>query len=322
MIVDCAAYQDGKRVTGTLDPAEAARWLRRPGTFVWLGLRVPSPTELAGMFDHFGVDEVAVEEVLAPHVRPVLARDEDLTTLVLRTARYNDRQEMVTLGEMSVLMGDDFIITVRHGQASPLSDLRGLLEHDPDTLRRGPPAVLARIVDQVIDDYLPALDGFEGDVLEVERVVFDETRSQPVERIYRLQRQVRELLVAIDALNDPLARLIRTNRDWDEEVLADLHEAVEQLARTVARTRSLADLLKSALDAALTQISLRQNEDMRKISAWVAIAVVPTAVAGIYGMNFDNLPGLGTEWGWLIVVALTTVVCLFLHRNFRRSGWL
>lgn len=322
MIVDCAAYQDGKRVTGTIDPAEAARWLRRPGTFVWLGLRMPSPTELAGMFDHFGVDEVAVEEVLVPHVRPVLARDEDLTTLVLRTARYNDRQEMVTLGEMSVLMGDDFIITVRHGQASPLSDLRGRLERDPDTLRLGPPAVLVRIVNQVIDDYLPALDGFEGDVLEVESVVFDETRSQPVERIYRLQRQVRELLVAIDALNDPLARLVRTNRDWDQEVLADLHEAVEQLARTVARTRSLADLLKSALDAALTQVSLRQNEDMRKISAWVAIAVVPTAVAGVYGMNFENLPGLGTQWGWLIVVGLTAVICVLLHRNFRRSGWL
>jgi magnesium transporter len=322
VIVDCAAYQDGKRVTGLLDPADAPSWLHRPGTFVWLGLRMPSPAELGEAFEHFGIDELEVDEVLSPHVRPVLAREEDVTTLVLRTARYNDREEKVTLGEMSVLMGPDFVITVRHGQASPLSDLRSGLERDPDLLRLGPPAVAVRIVNQVIDDYLPALDGFESDVLEVERAVFDETRSQPVERIYRLQRQVRELLVAIDALDEPLARLVRTNRHWDEEVLADLHEAVEQLARTVGRTRSLVDLLKSALDAATTQVSLRQNEDMRKISAWVAIAAVPTAVAGIYGMNFPNLPGLRTEWGWILVIALTATLCLFLYRNFRRSGWL
>jgi magnesium transporter len=322
VIVDCAAYQDGKRVTGLLDPVDAPSWLHRPGTFVWLGLRMPSPTELGEVFEHLGIDELDVDEVLAPHERPVLAREEDLTTLVLRTARYNDRQEKVTLGEISVLMGPDFVITVRHGQASPLSDLRSGLERDPDLLRLGPPAVVARIINQVIDDYLPALDGFERDVLEVESSVFDESRSQPVERIYRLQRQVRELLVAVDALDEPLARLIRTNRHWDEEVRADLHEAVEQLARTVGRTRSLADLLKSALDAAMTQVSLRQNEDMRKISAWVAIAAVPTAVAGVYGMNFPNLPGLRTEWGWVFVVVLTTGLCLFLHRNFRRSGWL
>lgn len=323
VLVDCAAYADGKRATGPLAIDEIAPWLEQPGTMVWIGLRMPNPDELGEVFRVFGIQEPTVGEVLSPHDRPVLARNQDLTTLVLRTARYDDVQEQVVLGELSVLMGDRFVITVRHGRASPLSGLRGSLEKEPDLLDLGPPAVLAAIVTQVADDYLPVLEGFERDVLEVEATVFDQSRIQPVRRIYRLQRQVRELYVAIDALIEPLARLIHTNRlQWDDEVLAELHEAVEQIGRTVARTRSLSELLKSALDANLTQVSLRQNEDMRRISAWVAIAAVPTMVAGLYGMNFPNLPGLNHPIGWWVVVLLTTATCLLLYRNFRRSGWL
>lgn len=323
MLVDCAAYRDGERVTSSLDLAEVGDWLCEPNTLTWIGLRMPSHDELSDVFTRFGIDELEVDEVLAPHDRPVFTRDDDLTTLVLRTARYEESTEEFALGELSVLLGANFVITVRHGRASPLSGLRDELEQEPDNLRLGPPEVLARIITQVIDDYLPALDDFERDVMEVGAAVFDGTRIQPVERIYRLQSQIRRLLVAIDALHDPLARLVRTNRAyWDEEVLTEMHEAVEQLARAVARTRSLSELLTSALDANLAQVSLRQNEDMRKISAWVAIAAVPTMLAGLYGMNFDTMPELRWDFGYPLVLAVMAIICALLHRNFRRSGWL
>jgi magnesium transporter len=153
--------------------------------------------------------------------------------------------------------------------------------------------------------------------------VFDESRTQPVQRIYHLQTQVRALIVAMDALHDPLMRLIRMHRArWDPELDAEMHEAVEQLVRTVGRARSLADLLTSAHSANLAQVSLHQNEDMRKISAWVAIAAVPTMVAGIYGMNFENMPELGSRFGYPVVIAGILLACGLLHRTFRKAGWL
>ena len=162
----------------------------------------------------------------------------------------------------------------------------------------GRTAVVAAVLGLVIDDYGPALDGFENDVIEVERDVFSDTHRQPVQRLYKLKREVRRMLVAIDSLDDPLARLIRVRGSrLHPEVLADLNEAEDQLDRAVTRAHSLSGLLDAALTASLTQITVRQNDDMRKISAWVAMAAVPTMVAGIYGMNFDHMPELAGRSG-------------------------
>jgi magnesium transporter len=324
VIVDCAAYREGKRVSGRLDVPEGARACREPGTFVWLGLRIPSVEELATTFECFGIEEPEVEEVLRPHERPVLAVEDDATTLVLRTAHYNPSIEQVKLGELSVLIGQDFVISVRHGQASPLSNLRHELERDSEYLALGPPAVLAAIVEQVVDDYQPVLDGFERTAVVVEAEIFSgEIGSRAGRHVYSLRRELRELVVAVEALEDPLARLLRRGRSrWDPDVIGTLEEAYDQLTRTINRARSLSDLLASALDANLAQISVKQNEDMRKISAWVAIAAVPTMVAGIYGMNFENMPELDSALGYPLVLGLMAAVCVGLYLRFRRAGWL
>ncbi len=324
MLVDCAAYRNGERVGGRLEVPEGVRLARAEDTFVWLGLRIPTETELSDAFGCFDIEEPSVEEVLQAHERPVLAVEDDATSLVLRTARYDKSLEQVKLGEMSVLVGHDFVISVRHGQASPLAGLRLRLEKDPEYLALGPQAVLASIVEQVVDDYQPALDGFERTALEVEADVFGgAVGNRSARRIYNLRREVRELLVAVEALEEPLARLLRRMRGrWDSEVLGTLEEAYDQLNRAVSRARSLSDLLASALDANLAQISVQQNEDMRKISAWVAIAAVPTMIAGIYGMNFDQMPELRSSYGYPIVIGFMVLVCLFLYRRFRRAGWL
>ncbi len=323
VIVDCAAYADGKRATGTLALDEVSDQLGKDDRAVWIGLRMPRREELADVFATFGIDELDIDEVLSPHDRPVLTRDEDITVLVLRTARYEPRDARFSLGELSVIIGERFVITVRHGSASPLSNLRSELERDPELLQFGRDAIVAGIVTQVIDDYGPALDAFERDVVDVESAVFDENRAQPVKRIYDMKRNARELFVAIDALQAPLLRLVHVSRfRWDEEVLYEMQEAGDQLNRTVKRVRSLMDLLTSAIDANLTQVSVRQNEDMRKISAWVAIAAVPTMIAGLYGMNFEHMPELEWELGYPVALAFIGIVCTLLYRNFRKSGWL
>jgi magnesium transporter len=241
---------------------------------------------------------------------------------VLRTARYDDASESISLGEMTVLLGPHAIVSVRHGQASALAELRARLERDPERLALGPTAVLAAIVAHVIADYRPALDGFETDAIEAEREVFSVTRHQPVRRLYALKRQVRELLVAIDALQDPLGRLIRQlGPRLPEEVLADLNEAADELDRAVTRTQSLSNLLDAALTASLAQISVQQNEDMRKISAWVAMAAVPTLIAGIYGMNFDSMPELHWSIGYPVVLGGMLLIAGAMYRGFRRGGW-
>ncbi len=323
VIVDCAAYVEGRRVDLGDDLDELAAWTDRADAdgFVWLGLRMPTEREVATACSSLALD-VGVADVLTPHKRPVLSIDDPTTQIVLRTARYDDATESISLGEMTVLLGAHAIVSVRHGQASALAELRARLERNPERLALGPTAVLAAIIAHVIADYRPALDGFETDAIEAEREVFSESRHHPVRRLYALKRQVRELLVAIDSLQDPLARLIRQmGPRFPEEVLADLNEAADELDRAVTRTQSLSNLLDAALTASLAQISVQQNEDMRKISAWVAMAAVPTLIAGIYGMNFDTMPELSWVGGYPMVLGGMALIAFSMFRGFRRGGW-
>ncbi len=320
--IDCAVYVDGHR--HAFDPDNTT--IDDPAVgdgFVWLGLRMPDETELQRGMDALDITGVSASDVLTPHARPVLTVEDSIVQLVLRTASYEDRSEAIELGEMTLLIGPRAVISIRHGQASELSSARAALEADPDRLRLGPSAVVAAVVNVVIDGYGPALDGFENDVVETERDVFSDSHHQPVQRLYKLKREVRRMIVAIDALDDPLARLVRMRGpEMPPSTLHDLNEASDQLDRAVTRAHSLSGLLDAALTASLTQISVRQNDDMRKISAWVAMAAIPTMVAGIYGMNFDNMPELQWAAGYPVVLSFTAIAVALLYRQFKKSGWL
>jgi magnesium transporter len=323
VIVDCAAYADGARVTSTIDLAEVGDWLDHPGHFVWLGLRMPDRDEMAKVADVFGLDDLDIDAAVAPHDRPVVDIAGDATWLVLRTAQYHSRLRQLMLGELTVLFTEAFVITIRYGQASPLDGVRRELEQDSERLAFGAGAAVAAIVERVVDDYRPALDGFERDVLDVENEVFADTRSRPVKRLYDLKRQILELLVITDALLDPITRVTRTCAVLTPPNVHDQMVLVrDQIDRITTRTRTLSDLITTAIDANLTQVSLQQNEDMRKISAWAAIALVPTMIAGIYGMNFEHMPELRSEIGYPAVLLGMGLVCYLLYRAFRRSGWL
>jgi magnesium transporter len=321
MIVDCAAYEGGRRREGKLSMERAGEAAGEEGTFVWLGVVEPSEGEFKAIAEEFGLHELAVEDAVRAHQRPKVEQYGETIHVVVKTARYVDPKEMIEVGEVSVFVAPDFVITVRHGNAD-LAAVRRRLESRPDLLAHGPGAVLYAIVDHMVDGYMEAAHGFDEDVREVELQVFGEGHN-PTERIYKLEREVLEFQAATAPLEEALEDLCRSNYAVVPEPLHEYFRDVEDhLRRVTTRIENFRQLLDSALEANLTQVSMRQNEDMRKISAWVAIAAVPTMVAGIYGMNFEQMPELEWRYGYPFVLAIVLTICLYLYWRFKRAGWL
>jgi magnesium transporter len=230
---------------------------------------------------------------------------------------------VIELGEVLVFLGDDFLITVRHGEASSLTPVREALDADPARLRHGPSAALHAILDHIVDDYQPAIEGLDTDIDEVEEQLFSGERINPAERIYRLQREVLSFRKATAPLVEPIEKLARGHyMQIHPEVRDYFRDVNDHLIRVRDQLDAMRDLLSSSLQANLAQVGVRQNEDMRRISAWVAIIAVPTAIAGIYGMNFEHMPELKWELGYPGAVLAMLVICLALYRYFRRVGWL
>lgn len=322
-MVDSAVYLDGRRSQDGLESIRLDGQSAGHAPFAWVGLRMPAADELADACGHLGGADLPFDDIVAPHDRPILVLDGNSVQLVLRTAKYLESSDAVQLGELSVILAPYGVVTARFGHATPLGDLRHRLEDDPEWLRLGPSAVLASILGEVIDDYRPALDGFERDAVEVERDVFSDSARRPARRLYRLKRELRIMLLAIGSLQEPLGRLIRVAEDrFPEPVLRRIQEASEQLERTISRAESLSNLLDAALGATLAQISVQQNDDMRRISAWVAMAAGPTLIAGVYGMNFDAQPELHWRYGYPLVLGAMLLLSAALFRAFRRAGWL
>lgn len=323
MIVDASWYRHGVRVSSATSIAELVE--QRPADgFAWLGLRMPSDAELEEAAAAFDLPELAVDDARRKHDRPKVERHGAHLLAVVPTARYVDSREVVEFGELFFFLGPDHIITVRFGQAAPLAGVRSELEADPELLAAGPSAVLQAALQHVVESYRPVVEGLEHDVREVERDVFSTSRQQPTRRIYFLIREVLDFLVALEPLTVAMKRLtsVECSRWVSEPVRPLFVDADEALAEILERTRTLHSLLTNALSASLTQVSLRQNEDTRRISAWVAIGVVPTVAAGLFGMNLGGIPGADDAWGFAAVTAATAVICLALYRRFKRADWL
>lgn len=325
MIIDCALYEAGKRVGETLDLGDvvADEVRARPSAFVWLGLYEPTTEELAAAAGIFGLHPLAVEDAYRAHQRPKLEvyGDEDLF-LVMRTIKYEPDQSL-HFGEILCFVGRWFIVVVRHGETAELASVRRHLESEPDLLCGGPSAVLHEIADRVVDAYSPVLDRFEDAVESVELEVFSDDKSDPSERIYRLTRQVLQVVRVMFPLPEALRSLAGESHPLvAQEQRRYFRDVADHSLRGLEQILGLRELLTSVLEANLARLSMRQNEDMRKISAWVAIFVVPTLVAGIYGMNFDNMPELHSRYGYYFVLGGIFVLCTALYRFFRRSKWL
>ncbi|MEA2361724.1 MAG: magnesium transporter [Thermoleophilaceae bacterium] len=323
MIVDTAVYEDGRRRDGNVGVHEAMEACRRPNHFTWIGLYEPTEEEFESIRTEFDLHELAVEDAIHAHERPKLEVYGEMVFIVLKTARYVDPTEVITLGEILVFLGHDYIITVRHGEASELKDVRRALEEQPELLKHGPGAVLHAVVDRVVDDYAPAIDGLGQDIDEVEDEVFSGTRANPAERIYKLKREVVQFSHAVGPLVDPIMQLARGKYAViHPDVRTYFRDVNDHLLRAHDQLDGYRDLLTSILEANLAQVTVRQNQDVRKISAFVAILAVPTAIAGIYGMNFEHMPELTWEFGYPAVLAAMAFICFMLYRYFKKVGWL
>ncbi len=324
MIVDCAVYRDGRRRRGgELALREAARARQLEDHFVWIGLHEPTPEEFDSVRREFDLHELAVEDAINAHQRPKLEEYGDSLFVVLKTASYSDELELVTLGEINLFIGHGFVVSVRHGEASALDHVRRNIEARPDLLRHGPGAVLHAVIDKVVDDYQPVADQLEEDIEQVEVDVFSPSRQASVERIYKLKREVLEFHHAVAPLGEPVERLASERLPHVSAHMRTYFRDVEDhVVRVSERIDGFRDLLTGVLTANLTQVSIQQNEDVRKISAWVAIIAVPTMIAGIYGMNFEHMPELRWTYGYPLALALMGSACLVLWRYFKRVGWL
>ena len=324
-VVDCGLYDAGERRGGRVELETALRKADAcTDGFAWIGLHDPSAAVVEAVGEHFELHPLAVEDAVHAHQRAKLEVHGDSLFVVLKTARYVDSEELIEIGELMVFVGAKFVVTVRHGEASPLHQLRLDLEAHPDLLGIGPSAVLYAVADRVVDDYATVIDGIAVDVEEVEAEVFSGTGSNPAERIYKLKREVLGFKRAVAPLAGPLDRLARQEEGLPldprtGDYFRDVHD---HLVRDAERIAGFDELLTGVLQANLSQLTLRDNRDMRRISAWVAIIAVPTMVFGLYGMNFRYMPELQWRIGYPLVMVVMLVICAVLYRRFKRSGWL
>ena len=320
MIVDCAVYQNGRRAPEEIPLDETFEQSRGPDAFAWIGLHEPTDEEFERVRREFGLHELAVEDARKGHQRPKLEVYGDSLFLVLKTVRYADDE--IDFGEILLFVGDGFIVTVRHGE-TPLHEVRDRMERRPDLLRHGPAAALYAIVDRVVDGYLPVIQELDADISEVEADVFNEDADNPAQRIYRLSRAAVRLHQAVAPLEVPVDDLARgIHPAIPEPIRPYFRDVHDHLLREMSRIHEFRELLTNILSANVTQAGYRQNEDVRKISAWAAIIAVPTLISGIYGMNFEHMPELSWRTGYPMALALMATICLALYWQFRRSGWL
>ena len=312
MIVDVAVYEHGKRLDRVLTPAEALTCAQAgDGRFTWIGMSQPSEAELDEVAELFELHPLAIEDALHAHQRPKLERYDSSLFVVLKTLRYVDHDEVFDFGEVMLFVGTDYVVTVRHGDDCGLPLVRSELEADPARLAIGPAEVLHSIADRVVDLYELAATSIDDDIEEIQDQVFGDPTARHAERIFRLKREVLQFRQAVFPLAAPMdyiaTHVLPVVPADRRPYFMNVHDHVRRVSD---RVDAIDALLDSALHANVAQVGMRQNEDMRKITAWVAIIAVPTMFAGIYGMNFDHMPELRWRFGYPLVLVVIAACLL------------
>jgi magnesium transporter len=328
VIADSSIYVEGKRTEPTPRLKGIRRACRERGGFVWITLFEPDEKELASVSSEFDLPEIALQGAIKAHHRPRLERYGEMLFVVLRTARYLDEEERVEFGEIHVFLGQDFVVTVDHGEASSPESVRKTLEGEPEFLSKGTGAVLWAVMNRVIGDYDPVIDGLENDVDEIEEEVFG-GNADVSRRIYELSREVLQFRRAAQPLAKVLDHPFGAPYGVDGEVLRRMRGLQEHAVRVAEQIDGFRELLSNILSVNLTLVSVEQNAAMQnqsvqvqKISAWAAIVAVPTLITGVYGMNFHYMPELHSYLGYPLALMLMAAISGLLYLGFRRAGWL
>jgi magnesium transporter len=322
-VINCAAYAAGIRVAD-LGVDAIGDALGHPDQFVWLGLFEPDEQLLRQVQRQFHLHDLAIEDAYNAHQRPKLEVYEDSLFVVLRTAQRAGTPPRLEFGETHVFVGRNYVVTVRHGSLRSHVGLRARCECTPQLLAKGPAYVLYALMDFVVDQYSPIVAELEDEVEELEEVILGEQRSGgATERIYRLKRDLLSLRRAISPLVEVCNRLMRFEQpnvpDATRPYFRDVYDHVMRLNETIDVQR---ELLTTALEAHLSLMSVAQNDHMKRLAAWAAMIAVPTMIAGIYGMNFTNIPELGWRYGYYASLLIMILASTGLYVGFKRSGWL
>ena len=318
MIVDSAVYADGRPPVATT-LKEACRACREPGKFAWVTLHEPTREEFVSAAGEFGLDEMAVEDATEPHQRPKLERYGDRLFVVLKSARYLEGKGRIEFGEIHAFVEPDCIVTVLYGNDTVLDSVREELESD----RQGPATVMYEIIRRVVEGYAPVVDGLENDLDEVEAEVLGGNLGAS-RRTHELSREVIRFHQATKPLAGALERLVEdaTEEDLGPEARKYLRHVRDRVLRVTEQTEGFRELLSSVIGVNLTMVGVQQNDQMQKMSAWGAILVVPTLIAGIFGMNFEEAWWIQAEYGFEVMLAMMGLISVLLYFRFKRSGWL
>lgn len=336
-LVDNAVYVDGRRVANPDSLEETFEVVRDCGGMAWIGLYRPDPEEVHAVAQEFNLHELAVEDALSGHQRAKLERYGTTLFIVMRPARYLDDTEKVEFGELHIFVGPDFVVTIRRAESPHLARVRRRMEESRDLLALGPQAILYAILDEVVDEYAPVVAGLENDIDEIEDELFNGDPDVS-RRIYELHREVIEFQRATQPLNEMLAALGRGSDKYQLEIelVERLRDVRDHVIRVVDRVNSFRALLQNALTVnstlvaqrqnaemqKLTETSLAQNEEVKRISSWAAILFAPTLVGAVYGMNFDDMPELHWALGYPYAIALMVAIGVGLYVTFRHNKWL
>ncbi|MFL2001956.1 MULTISPECIES: magnesium and cobalt transport protein CorA [unclassified Microbacterium] len=330
-IIDNAVYVSGQRIENPESLEQTFAYMRDKGGMAWIGLFRPTPEEIEKVAAEFSLHPLAVEDALTGHQRAKLERYGDILFAVLRPARYIDATETVEFGELHVFVGRDFVVTIRHADSPDLARVRRRLEQQPELLSLGPEAVLYAILDEVVDEYSPVAAGVQNDIDEIEDALFGAGEPNLSRRIYDLSREV----IAFQRASEPLAVMLESLQRGAEKYRVDLElqrslrDVLDHVLVVCQKLSGFRATLENALTVnatlvtqRLTETSLEQGEQVKKISGWAAILFGPTLVAGIYGMNFESMPELSWQFGYPLALALMAATSLTLYIVFRRKRWL
>jgi magnesium transporter len=337
-VIDNAVYSAGRRVATPESLAESREELAAgEERMVWLGLYRPEPQELGELAELYDLPELAVEDAIKAHQRPKFERYGKTLFVVLKAARYRDEVEEVEFGELHLFLGPNFAVTVRHSESPDLSRVRRRLESEPALLAKGSEAVLYATLDAVVDGYRPVVDGLANDIDEIETEVF---RGDPgvSRRIYELSQEVLEFQRAAQPLTGILAAITAGFDKYgvDEELRSYLRDVADHVTQVNERVEAFRLQLRDILTVnatlvaqrqndeirELTEASIAQGEEVKKISAWAAILFAPTLVGTVYGMNFDWMPETHWHLGYPFALVLMGLVSGVLYAVFKRRDWI
>jgi magnesium transporter len=323
IIVCCAAYADGRRVAD-IDLEAVSDYVAKDGHFVWIGLHEPTAEILEKLQHELGLHELAVEDAHCAHQRPKLEEYGPCLFVVMRTASWNPRDDKFDTGETHIMVGARYVVSVRHGETLGYADVRARCESTPRLMRHGPGFVLYALMDSIVDRYFPVVDALEEGLDKLEEGIFGNSLQADVaERIYDAKGEVMTIKRSVSPLIDVCNRLVR----YDQGLIADevrpyFRDVYDHVVRINESVDNVRELLTSALEANLSLISIRQNEVMKTLAGWAAIFGVVTLMAGVWGMNFENMPELHSRWGYPMALGSMALVAGGLYAWLRRSGWL